>query len=80
MVGVVALLAPVALDEAVQRALEQEAERGHLVADADDRLAGLQPPVGRGLGPARDLLVADPVEQVDRAQLLDGEGHVSARY
>ena len=80
MVGVVALLAPVALDEAVQRALEQEAERRHLVADADDRLAGLQPLVGRGLGPARDLLVADPVEQVDRAQLLDGEGHVSARY
>jgi hypothetical protein len=79
-VGVVALLAPVTHQIAVQRAREQEPERGRGLAEPHDGIARLEPLVPGRRRPALDLSVFDAVEEVDSAQLRGRDGHVSAKY
>ena len=72
---VVALLAAVLQHEPVEAALEQQLERHVPVIDVQHVLAGrIRLDRGR-LRPAGEKRVVEPVEQVDIAQLGDGEAH-----
>ncbi len=69
-----------------QRALEQQVEAGRRLACLGDDVAGLGRAHLRHVDPALQLVVGEVVEQVDRAQVGDGERggahgpHACARY